>query len=261
MHTSKKLGIKILMVALGALLVVTTVIGCGEEAPQGPIVFADLGWDSALAHNQVAAFILETGYGYPPSEFIPGETIPLFTGLAGGDIDVNMECWVENQQEAYDKYIEAKFTAYGLDDTYNVFLPGSGAALLGSMVAAYEKGEPWFGYYWAPTPALGKYDMTPVAEPAYDEAVWDANFACEFPAVKVNIIVNKEFHDTVDSDVIDFLTAYSTTTAQNNDMLAYMDDADASYKEAAIYFLQNYEDVWTTWVPKDVADKVKAALP
>ena len=222
MKSITKPGIKVLMVLLGVLLIVVSVAGCGDKYPKDPVVFADLGWDSALVHNQIAAFILENGYEYPESEFTPGETIPLFAGLERGDIDVNMECWTENQQEAYDKAIAAgtivdlgenfwdnwqgwlvptymiedgllpanisvqdmpqywelfkdpddptkgrfysciagwecelinddKFDVYGLKDTYNVFLPGSGAALLASMVAAYEKGEPWFGYYWAPT--------------------------------------------------------------------------------------------------------------
>jgi len=366
MVISKKLSIRILMIALGVLLVLASVIGCQEEEPtteptieptaqptveptsqptaeptaepteepveKESIVFADVGWDSVLAHNQIAAFILENGYGYPESEFIPGETIPLFAGMERGDIDVTMEVWRENSQEAYDKAMaagtivdlgdnfwdnwqgwlvpaymiedgllpegisiddmpdywelfvdpedntkgvfyscpagwecekinEAKMAAYGLDEYYNVLPPGSGAALVASMVAAYEKHEPWFGYYWEPTPALGQYDMTHVAEPAYDEAIWNENYACDYPAVHVNVVVNKEFYDSVDPAVIEFLTAYSTTTTQNNKMLAYMSDNDASYEEAAIYYLREYEDVWTTWVPDDIAGKVKAALP
>ena len=40
--------------------------------------------------------------------------------------------------------------------------PGSGAALAGSIARAYERQQPWFGYYWSPTPVLGKYDMVKV---------------------------------------------------------------------------------------------------
>jgi glycine betaine/proline transport system substrate-binding protein len=332
MKTIMKPGIKALLVLLGVLLIVVSVAGCGDKYSKDPIVFADLGWDSALVHNQIAAFILENGYGYPASVFTPGETIPLFAGLERGDIDVNMECWVQNQQEAYDKAIAAgtivdlgdnfwdnwqgwlvptymvedgdipegitvdqmpmywelfkdpedsskgrfysciagweceiinqeKMATYGLDDIYNVFLPGSGAALLASMVSAYEKHEPWFGYYWAPTPALGKYDMTVIEEPPYSDEAWSNGYDCAYPAVHVNILVNAEFKDGADPAIIDFLTKYSTTTAQNNDFLAYILDNDASYEEAAVYFLQNYEDVWTTWVSDDVANKVKDALP
>jgi len=293
--------------------------------------FADLSWDSAQVHNQIAAFIVENGYGYPESEFLPGSTIPLFEGLARGDIDLEMECWVENQQEAYDKHIEAgkvidlgdnfwdnwqgwlvptymiengdlpeglsvsdmpqywelfkdpedktkgrfyscipgweceiineeKFKEYGLDEYYNIFLPGSDAALNGSLAAAYSKEEPWFGYYWEPTWVLGKYDMTRIEEPPYDEEVWETNHACTYPPVHVNVVLNAEFAEE-NPELVDFLTKYATTTAQNNAILAYMRDTEASTKEAGIYFLKEYEDTWTKWVPADIASKVKAALP
>jgi ABC-type proline/glycine betaine transport system substrate-binding protein len=64
LRIGKKSAIKILMILLGALLVVTTVAGCGDKAPTEPVVFADLGWDSALVHNQIAAFILENSAIY-----------------------------------------------------------------------------------------------------------------------------------------------------------------------------------------------------
>ena len=48
-----------------------------------------------------------------------------------------------------------KFDAYGLNDTYTLFPSGSNAALVASMVGAYEKGEPWFGYYWEPVAVRG----------------------------------------------------------------------------------------------------------
>ena len=35
--------------------------------------------------------------------------------------------------------------------------PGSAAGLDGSMSKAAERGENWFGYYWAPTALIGKY--------------------------------------------------------------------------------------------------------
>ena len=328
----KKLGIKILMVVLGASLLLTLFGGCAAPPlPQEPIVLADLGWDSAQVHNRIAAFIIENGLDYPPSEYIPGETIPLFAGLERGDIDVNMEVWIDNQQEAYDKAIaagtavdlgsnfpdswqgwlvptymiengdlpkgvsvsdmpkywelfkdpedpnkgifysciagwecekinEEKFKEYGLDDTYNIMLPGSGAALAASMVGAYEKGKPWFGYYWAPTWVLGKLDMTPIEEPPFDKAVWDKNHACAYASVKVNIVVNAEWAEG-NPVVVEFLKKYATTQALNNKVLAYMQENKTDTDAAAIWFLKNYESVWTQWVSSSVAAKVKAALP
>jgi glycine betaine/proline transport system substrate-binding protein len=153
-----------------------------------------------------------------------------------------------------------KFEVYGLDDTYNIFLPGSDSALLSSMVSAYEKHEPWFGYYWSPTPALGMYDMTPVAQPAYDETVWDTTHGCAYPAVHVDICVTASLLDRA-PEVVEFLEKYDTTAAMTSDALAYMQENGTTIEEAAIYFLQKYESVWTQWVPSDIANKVIAALP
>ena len=129
------------------------------------------------------------------------------------------------------------------------------------MKAAYAKGEPWFGYYWAPTPALGQLDMTAIEEPAYSEAVWNTNHACAYPAVHVNIMVNAELPNRA-PEVVEFLRAYTTTTAQVNDALGYMDANNASPADAAVYYLQKYESTWTKWIPyTEVINKVKAALP
>ncbi|MEA3442637.1 MAG: ABC transporter substrate-binding protein [Chloroflexota bacterium] len=325
--------IKILGVALCGFVLSLSLIGCAPAptpTTKGNIVFADVGWDSVQVHNRIAGFIVQHGYDYK-IEMVPGETIPLFEGLAHGDIDVEMECWVANQREAYDKHIaagdvvdlgsnfpdswqgwlvptfmiengdlpegvsakdmsqywelfkdpedltkgrfytgpagweaqkvdEKKFKAYGLDEYYNIFLPGSCAALSGSMVAACEKGEPWFGYHWEPTWIMGKLDMTKIVEPVFDKGVWDQERACSWPSTEVNIVVNANFPDRA-PEVAEFLSKYKTTTAMANKVLAYMQENKASTEDAAIWFLKEYDSVWTEWVPADVASKVKAALP
>jgi len=154
-----------------------------------------------------------------------------------------------------------KLKTYGLDEYYTDFLAGSDAALSASMVAACEKGEPWLGYYWSPTWVLGKLDMTPLEEPPFDQAEYDAEtYGCAFCPTQVNIIVNASLLDSA-PDMVEFLRNYETTCAQNNAVLAYMQASEASTDEAAIWFLQEYESLWTKWVPSDVASKVKAALP
>lgn len=300
------------------------------------IVFADLGWDSAQVNNRIAKFILENGYSYEV-DFVPGETIPLFAGLVRGDIDVEMECWVENQQEAYDKAIaegsvvdlgsnfsdswqgwlvptyvikgdpergikpvapdlksvfdmpkywehfkdpedpgkgafyscipgwecskinESKFKAYGLDEYYNIILPGSNAALVSSMASAYKLGKPWFGYYWEPTWPLGKYDMTRLEEPPFNEEAWETDKGCAYPTTRVHILVNSELIKKA-PDVVEFLKKYETTAEIHNKALAYMEENDASVDDAAMWFIEGYESVWSEWMPADVAEKVRLAL-
>jgi len=158
---------------------------------------------------------------------------------------------------------EVKMNTYGLGDTFNVFSSGSDAALVTSMVTAYEKGEPWVGYYWEPTWVMGKLDMTMLEEPAYDEAAWtdENNRGCAYPPAQVLIGINSELETTA-PEIVEFLDNYSTTLAQNNDFLAYMNDYEGENSEqaAALYFLNTYPEVWKQWVPDDVAAKVDEAL-
>jgi glycine betaine/proline transport system substrate-binding protein len=134
----------------------------------------------------------------------------------------------------------------GLADYYEPFLPGSGTALAASMVGAYEQGEPWIGYYWEPTAVLGRLDMIMIP-------------GTEFPPTSVDILVNTEFSKT-DPVLMEMLRKYNTTIDQNNKVLAAMQDNDLDAEGAAEWFLRNFEDTWTDWVPEDVAENVKDAL-
>ena len=98
--------IKAGVIVFAIAIMLLAVSSFGVAAPKKTLVFADLNWDSAQVHSRIAAFIIENGYGYK-TEYIPGGTIPLWAGLTRGDVDINMECWVDNQQEAYDKGIAA----------------------------------------------------------------------------------------------------------------------------------------------------------
>ncbi len=144
------------------------------------------------------------------------------------------------------KISEQIFEDNNLGETYNLGITGSGTALAGTMVGAYKKGEPWIGYYWAPTAVLGRLDMVRLEGSEYDPAL-------------VNILVNKSLLEKA-PDVVEILKAYSTTVDENNEFLAKMDNEGWSTQETAIWFLQNKADVWTKWVSNDVATKVKSAL-
>lgn len=80
----------------------TTLLEQDFAADKAPIVFADLGWNSALFGNGIARFIIESGYGYP-THAVAGSSVPLFQRLQKGEIQVYMEAWLPNTQELYDK--------------------------------------------------------------------------------------------------------------------------------------------------------------
>ncbi len=141
---------------------------------------------------------------------------------------------------------EDMFSQYGLGETYNQSIPGSSAALAASMVGAYQKGEPWVGYYWAPTAVMGRLDMVRLK-------------GSEFEAADVNILVNKNMPEKA-PDVVELLKKYSTTVEQNNEFLAKMEEMQWDTQKTAEWFLKEHSEIWTPWVSEEVASRVKSAL-
>ncbi|WP_226038254.1 ABC transporter substrate-binding protein [Aquibacillus saliphilus] len=155
--------------------------------------------------------------------------------------------------------IDAKFEAYGLDETMNNFMPGSDAAIVASLADAYDAGEPWVGYYWSPTGATAMYDLTLLEEPEFDEETWNETRATEFPPNDVVVAVHKDFPDQA-PEVYEFLTNYETNSALTEEALTYMNENDADADEAAKWWLKENQDVWTEWLQEDVANKVMDSL-
>jgi len=157
------------------------------------------------------------------------------------------------------EHLETKVETYGLDESYNYLAPGSDSAIVASLVGAYTKGEPWVGYYWSPTWVTAKYDLTLLEDNPYDEAVWEENKGTEFAPSDVVIAVNKDLA-TQAEDVVEFLTNYRTSNELTENMLDYMEENEADATETAKWWMTENEDVWSTWVSDEVAEKVKTAL-
>ena len=77
------------------------------EPPTATVVFGDLNWDSAMTQTRIAQYIVEKGYGYP-TDVRFGATLPLFQRLRSGDVDVLMELWLPNQEEAWNAATAAR---------------------------------------------------------------------------------------------------------------------------------------------------------
>ena len=162
------------------------------------------------------------------------------------------------------------FTALKLEAAgFDYVDPGSGAGLAGAIAKAYERQEPWFGYYWAPTSVLGKYEMVKVD---FGSGVkldhWTTCITqneCADPQVSmyppspVHTVTTEAFAGKA-PQAYEYLTKRSFKNAQMNKLLAWMEDNQADGDVAMEYFLKNHESTWTPWVSDDVAAKVKQAL-
>lgn len=161
---------------------------------------------------------------------------------------------------AADQILRTKMETYNLQERYDYFNPGSDTALNTSLVSAYEKGEPWVGYYWDPTWITGKYDLTLLADEPYTIDKWEAGYACEFPGVKVTVAVNSRMKEKA-PDVMAFLKNYQTSTKITSQLLAFMQDHEGDIEETVQWFFAEYEDLWTSWVSPEVATAVKGERP
>lgn len=158
---------------------------------------------------------------------------------------------------------KSKLEVYGLDETYNGFEPGSEAALFASVAAANERGEGWVGYLWEPAWIFAQVDLTMLDEPEYTDECWDnihdGETACAFPSVRVHIVSNPEIVEGA-PELVELLENYTSTMDETSAIMDYMIENEATAEETAVWWLQNFEDEWSDWVPEDVADSVRDAL-
>jgi glycine betaine/proline transport system substrate-binding protein len=164
-----------------------------------------------------------------------------------------------------------KLHAYGLTDAFVSFEPGTAVALATTMETAYLRGEPWVGYYWAPTWLLGRLDMVRLEEPPHTDACWEqlmahldtpeqAEVACAYPDAAAAIVVGAAFHADAGDAILDFLGAVRVPTDVISDLLAHMQETGDDPLGAARTFLADSPDAWTHWVDDAVAERVLAAL-
>jgi glycine betaine/proline transport system substrate-binding protein len=146
---------------------------------------------------------------------------------------------------------------------------GSAAGLDGSIANAFEKKIGWFGYYWAPTAILGKYEMVRLSFGVpHDKKEWDACTAIQdcanpkvnsYPVSDVYTVVTKAFASKA-GIAMDYVKTRKWDNGTVGKVLAWMTDNQGTNEDGAKYFLKTYPDMWTKWVSPDVATKVKASL-
>lgn len=146
---------------------------------------------------------------------------------------------------------------------------GSAAGLDGSIAAAFQRQKGWLGYYWAPTPVMGKYDMVrldmgaPVDKAHFDSCLTKADCAdpkvSGYPTSEVFTVVSAAFEKN-HPVALDYLQKRAWSNDVLNDLLAWMDDNQATNEDAAYHFLEQHPDLWKPWLSAEAAAKVEAAL-
>lgn len=147
--------------------------------------------------------------------------------------------------------------------------PGSAAALDGSIAKAYERQQPWLGYYWGPTSILGRYAMVKLdAGVPHDPAAWEncnAKLECLQPAkndwarAQVSTVVTDRFKQA-GGPAFDYLNKRSWNHQTVNTLMAWMSAQQASGADGARHFLKTQPELWKTWVTPEAAAKLQAQL-
>ena len=159
------------------------------------------------------------------------------------------------------------FKAYNLGGSYNLFSPGSGAALDATIVSAYKRKKPWVGYYWGPTAILGKYDMVQLKMNPHDPVLDACNTKTEcenphagaFSNVRVVTAVATSLKES-EPEVYEFLSKVSMDLDTYNQLLSWSDDRKAEPQETAIHFIKEYPHIWEKWVSNDVAARLSNSI-
>ena len=161
------------------------------------------------------------------------------------------------------------FRALKLADAgFDLVDPGSAAGLDGSLAKAYERKQPWFGYYWAPTAILGKYEMVKVD---FGSGIDEAHFkTCitqadcvnpkptMYPPSPVHTVTAAPFAKRA-PQAFAYLSKRAFTNADMNGLLVWIEENQADGETAATHYIKNFEVQWSTWLPADAAAKVKKA--
>lgn len=159
------------------------------------------------------------------------------------------------------------YRAHGAEDKgFDLVDSGSAAGLDGSIAKAFAREEGWLGYYWAPTAILGKYEMVLLdREVEHDKTHWDACTAvadCDDPKInswaksEVFSVVTKEFAEN-NAIAMDYVKTRQWDNQTVGKVLAWMADEQGTNEDGAEYFIENFEDLWSTWVSPEVAAKIK----
>jgi glycine betaine/proline transport system substrate-binding protein len=160
-----------------------------------------------------------------------------------------------------------KLKAYKLNDSYVNFRTGSGAALDAEIASSIRRGKPVLFYYWSPTPLLGRFKLIKLEEPPFNEAAWKTLADASNPnpigssslAAHLAIGVSEPFHKQY-PDLVSFFQKVDLPINQLNKTLGEMSEKRLEPSAVAKSFLKDHPEIWTAWVPAEVAKKVTAGL-
>lgn len=237
-------------------------------------------WEKGLAEGNVIEAGLAFTDGAVEGWWIPDYTAEQYPGLkTPEDLPEYAEVFADPEEPSQGRFYScppgwgceinnaALFEAYELEDSFNLFSPGSGGNLDAAIDRAFTREEPIVFYYWGPTSLMGKYNFVKLDMPPYDDDVWKCNNDPEcspkgkstFPTPPV-IIAAAAWLPEEAPNVAEYLGNVELTANEVSIILSWGDENGADAEETAEYFVSEHADIWSDWVPEDIAEAVKAEM-
>jgi len=277
----------------GAAIAALMTSASAAHAECGDVTITEMNWASSAVVTAVSSFLMEQGLGCNVQK--EGKLVELADVLSDGGVEAwwipaylaksNPELTTWEGIMANPELVGGKFhdcpsgwacdiinnnnliALNAADSGLERFQHGSGETLQTSIAAAFEEEAPWFGYYWAPTAVLGKYPMVAVEVGEYNAEAHNCNGDVDcanpsfsaYPASKVVTAVAGGFAER-EPQAAALMANVSFSNEQMGEVLAWRLDKNASYDEAAVYFLTNYKDVWAEWLDAEAKENLAAIL-
>ena len=154
---------------------------------------------------------------------------------------------------------QEKLKTYHLSASFKLFPSDSEQDAAATLDQAYERGSAWLGYARDPGIITAGHKLALLREEPFSEEQWKLGRSCSYPESKVMIAAHSSMNEKA-PELLDFLQKYATTREQNEEMLLYVKNSGGDKEQAAQHWLQNNPDVWSQWVPEEVAEKIWADL-
>jgi glycine betaine/proline transport system substrate-binding protein len=135
---------------------------------------------------------------------------------------------------------------------FQVVQSGSEQAVLAALDAAYSRQEPLLFYFWTPHSVHAKYELTPVALPAYSAECYagaeSGGVACDYP----EDALFKAAWSGLAAQSPDAYQLLKNMQYSNDDQIAMIAATELEGKEAAVAaqdWVTANEAVWRAWLP------------
>ncbi len=157
------------------------------------------------------------------------------------------------------------FRALGLGGRFEFVLQGSVANTSAVIARKVALREAFVVYGWTPSNMVAKYSLVKLDAPTYDPTNYPCltDPYCAEPKLsgwkrpEIIVAVMKSLQEKA-SQPVEALMKLSVPNDVILKVLKWGDDNDKEPDEMAEYFFRTFEDVWTSWVPVDVAESIKA---